>query len=42
MKKRENSGNMISKKPEIAREVDMKENSIWSVVKVFIWLIQPL
>jgi len=41
-KKGKYSGNMISQKPEIVREVDIKENSMWSVEKVFIWLIQPL
>jgi len=41
-KKRKYSGNMISGKPEIVREVDVKENSMWSVEKVFIWLVQPL
>jgi hypothetical protein len=41
-KKGKYSGNMISQKSEIVREVDIKENSMWSVEKVFIWLIQPL
>jgi hypothetical protein len=41
-KKRKYSGNIISEKPEIVREVDMNENSMWSVEKVFIWLIQPV
>jgi hypothetical protein len=41
-KKRKCSGNLISEKPEIVREVDMKENSMWSVEKVFMWLMQPL
>jgi hypothetical protein len=30
-KKRKYSGNMISEKPEIIRDVGMKENSMWSV-----------
>jgi hypothetical protein len=41
-KKRKYSGNMISEKPEIVREMDIKENSVWSVEKVFIWPIQPV
>jgi hypothetical protein len=35
-KKRKYSGNVIAGKLEIFREVDVKENGMWSVEKVFI------
>jgi hypothetical protein len=41
-KKRKYSGNVIAEKLGIVREMDMKENSMWSVEKVFILLKQPV
>jgi hypothetical protein len=41
-KKRKYSGNMISKKPEIIRDVDMKQNNMWSSEKVFVFYVASL